>query len=294
MADPASHESRVLPVFLARSQSISCLCTFVLNLWSLHPCLLICLTDHSNQLFLLVLLFTRSLFLCSNDISLLYNIIECVEFSSFIYQVESQQYSQYLHPFKIWFAINHWTVPQPTSSIWKGVAACLYVHVSTFRYSGSGFMALSLRDTEWQQSHRHLVLRHSSSPPLTACGRPRQLGRHMLVLQVVCLSEICEALCIDLCAFYLAVLVVVCVLIVPALSRHLCVCVHALMWRCSDVRCECWSLLCLSLCLWLWQPPCPPRSCCHMLAASVRAEQKPWLHRDSRLCVFELLTVELL
>ena len=34
------------------------------------------------------------------------------------------------------------------------------------------------------------------------------------------------------------------------------------------------------------------QGCCHMLAASVRAEQEPWLRRESRLCVLELLMFE--
>lgn len=94
-------------------------------------------------------------------------------------------------------------------------------------------MALSLRDTEWRQRHRHLALCHGSTPPLTNSVWPTQAARRTHA-QVVCLSggaskeEIC---CIDLCAFYLPLHVVVCVVL--ALSQHLCVCVCVVMWWCS-------------------------------------------------------------
>lgn len=153
----------------------------------------------------------------------------------------------------------------------------LYVHVSTFRYSGSGLMAASLRDTEWRQSHRHLALCHSSSLALTVCGDSATRQTYACVLQVVCSNEgarerSCAVVLICVRFICLYMLWFVCLYYSGCVQS---VCVGVFLWWCSDVQYVFRNLLCLSLRLWLWQPHCPPRSCCHMLAASVSAEQKP-------------------
>lgn len=165
------------------------------------------------------------------------------------------------------------------SCIWnsKLVCTCWDVQIQWFWYYGFE-----------PQGHSVTTVAPSAaalSQPVAAADSvslPRQPGKRVLGLQVVCLWEEKwnrgSALhwCIDLCAFHLWVHVVVCVCAYDTQSAlvYACVCVGVGVW-CSDVQYECGSLLCLSLRLWLWQPPRPPRSCCHMLAASVSAEQKP-------------------
>lgn len=155
----------------------------------------------------------------------------------------------------------------------------LYGHVSTFRYSGSGFMRF--------EPQGHLVTTVAASPgalsqlvaATDSVWPPQQLRRHV-VLQVVCLwkwnevnwRSVLHWLCWYVCSFiYLYMLLGVCLWLALVCMS---VWVGVLMWWCSDVQDECGSLLCLSLHLWLWQSLHPPRSCCHMLPASVSAKQK--------------------
>ena len=159
--------------------------------------------------------------------------------------------------------------------------ACMYT-LQHLTCSGSGFLALSLRDAEWRQWHRHLVLCHSSLLPLTVCGRLISEANLCLCYRLcgcakgACEVEVSVSLCVKAIFLYMLCMCV-CWKYLHSVSTCVCVCVCVcvLMWWCSDVQCECGSLLCLSLHLWLWQPARPTRSCCHMLAASVRAEQKP-------------------
>lgn len=106
----------------------------------------------------------------------------------------------------------------------------------------------------------------------------------MLALQVVFWEWAGEE---ETCGHFICLNMLWCVLIILALSQRL----RVRVWvcPCGDVQYKCRGLLCLSFHLRLWQPPRPPRTCCHMLAASVRAEQKAKLCRDSPLCVFLLL-----
>lgn len=148
-----------------------------------------------------------------------------------------------------------------------------------FRNSRSSFTALSLRDTS---DDSHLVLCPSMSlllmkwsqlgsytMGLCLCGRNRRLCGVSLMMGVY-----------FTCSAYL-----LCTL--TALTC-LCVCVVCIQMFCMN------GGVCRCLPLHVWQPPCPRRCCCHMLAASVRAEHKPWLRRDLLLCVFVPLLVVLL
>lgn len=131
----------------------------------------------------------------------------------------------------------------------------------------------------------------------------RQLSKHTLVLQVVFvrIHKRCRGLYhvgVMTWVFYVCICCGVCIYNTcsqTALCRCVYVCVC--LCRCAHMvpaRYEWRSLFCLSLRLWLWQPPCPPRSCCHMLTAFVRAELKPQPHRGLPLCGFGLLCVCLL
>lgn len=155
----------------------------------------------------------------------------------------------------------------------------LYGHVSTFRYSGSGFMRLwasgtfsdDSRSVTWSSVTARRC--HWRCVAASATAQTHCVTGCVLVKMERSELEICVALVVLICVrfIYLYMLLGVCLWLALVCMS---VWVGVLMWWCSDVQDECRSLLCLSLHLWLWQSLHPPRSCCHMLPASVSAEQK--------------------
>lgn len=117
---------------------------------------------------------------------------------------------------------------------------------SVFQYSnrsGSGFMALYFRDTEWWQSHHHLALCHSSLKATDSVW----LTRHTKQTYACVMYRLQHCVCRSVLPCHIDLPVHVAVF-VPLIST-VCVCewvvlggcVGVLMWWCSDVQCECRS-----------------------------------------------------
>ena len=171
--------------------------------------------------------------------------------------------------------------------------------------SGSGFLALSLRDAEWRQWHRHLVLCHSSLLPLTVCGRLISEANLCLCYRLcgcakgACEVEVSVSLCVKAIFLYMLCMCV-CAENTCTQSALVCVCVFVCVCSCGGVQMFSVSVEACCVCRCICDSDSPPVqpgavvTCWLLLSELSRSRNSAEIHGSVCSCCRRLLLLSCL